>query len=547
MNYADLIIIGRLTIAKSEEALEFALNNLTITGTPRFLVKGGHFILYVQETNGSTWPPEVQEILDRYTGLTEDQENATGQFWVNILIQGWIDEILELQVYALGGSNGLIGAKGVHNGTNNGADLTIPILGAQFDGASYIDTNVNVSAVDPLRKYQVDDAFFGVFMRENRTNAITSPLGADSDNASRSYIATRYRSNTNSRIHNTQINNQPLDLNTFHVMEAKPDAVRYYRNGILGGEAGAPQVLPQFNFFVGARNDNGTPENFTSGDIGLAIWGASNIVIQDELFMQIRRYLINLDVTEGSSQLVNILLARYPSLSAPQEAALSTFLTGLENDELIFDIDSIQVYQLGSPNAPFDIGITGQGKTAVQTDISFDGTGAVFNGTSSVIDTDRNFTEVLIEDELRYQKDESFVGVYIVNSTPEDGGMVYGCEDADDNRTWLNNRISFDSGITMNSQAEAVNSPTVRNNTFRVVERVNSGGVIEWENGVAVNTDNISSTDIPDESVHIGALKRDSGIERYWQGTIALFIAGRSGIDQKLLNDYVQQLIIDLP
>jgi hypothetical protein len=142
--------------------------------------------------------------------------------------------------------------------------------------------------------YALNDASFGVYSRTNSPDAAAIDIGAISSGVSRNWIQLRTTSNNNSvDINSNGTTGQALvaafnSLGLGGARRTASNATQIYRNGAQT-QAGsqASSGVTAVSFFVGARNNNSTPDFFSPRQYAFAFTGAAMSEAQHAQFYTI--------------------------------------------------------------------------------------------------------------------------------------------------------------------------------------------------------------------------------------------------------------------
>lgn len=173
--------------------------------------------------------------------------------------------------------------------------------------------------------------------------------------------------------------------------------------------------------------------------------------------------------------------------------------------------------------------------------ITFDNTGADFNGTDGYIDTDWNPSV----DGDNFTQNDAMHGGLVVSWADELTQLIWG--HADD--TGKRNQFGPLNGTTLLTSVNSANKSTVfalLEDTLYVLARSGSANFKIFEDGVDSRTVTVASATLDDETFALGA-SNDTPVANFWEGKLFSFVVGGAiGFDQDAHNTNVRQLKADL-
>jgi hypothetical protein len=156
--------------------------------------------------------------------------------------------------------------------------------GYTFNGSTqYLNTGVNASTAKTML-YAQNDASMGVFILTAPTTTLGAEIG--NDNGGNSGLGVRYGSTNAFTAINQTTNNATIAHNSkwigaFHLQRTGSAAYALETNGMQSGTGtDASTSLVNNNFFIGASNGAGTPQLFSTAQIGAAWIGRSMTAAQ---------------------------------------------------------------------------------------------------------------------------------------------------------------------------------------------------------------------------------------------------------------------------
>ena len=227
---------------------------------------GGGLIL--KPTAG--FSPEAQAVINRMTGLTNDEKNAIATFVDAEVLNGNYALYDEFWCYGLTTAANALTGWLTKTATNNGATKTVN--GFSFDGITdYVDTNFTPS-IDAV-KFTSSDCLAGAYQYQKIGDGCVFGSFQSAPNR----VTQLFNFSINAAAINAPIgiDSGILADNTLAVL-SRPDN-KLYKNGVSANMLSATEAaLTSIPFYVGCRNSNGSPANFSGGVISTFIIGAGN-------------------------------------------------------------------------------------------------------------------------------------------------------------------------------------------------------------------------------------------------------------------------------
>lgn len=160
--------------------------------------------------------------------------------------------------------------KRVHDCTEINSPTWTQYQGYTFNGTNnYLNSNYNPSTSRVT--FNLTDAAFGYY---NRTDVSVCSMGGETAASDRTNVLITGNAAYLRLFNSSALNVSMPDNSGFIILQRYQDFVNYNRNGsYIGGSVVISPIAPNVNLFIGANNNNGTPDNLSSGQYAIAFTG----------------------------------------------------------------------------------------------------------------------------------------------------------------------------------------------------------------------------------------------------------------------------------
>lgn len=146
------------------------------------------------------------------------------------------------------------------------------------DGSSkYLDTNFN--PLTQSENFEQNNASFGVFCRTN-SDAVTVEMGAGDSATKYADVVLRNSNQIYSNLNDNTITtaSNTSSVGFFVIERTNSTTVKVFKNGSeINSSSSASTGIPNFNFFILARNDDNSPAYLSTKQIALSFVGSGTI------------------------------------------------------------------------------------------------------------------------------------------------------------------------------------------------------------------------------------------------------------------------------
>ena len=443
--------------------------------------------------------------------------------------------------------NALFDWKRQVSATNNGA--TLDINGATFNGAEWV--NSNYTPITDVINYKQDDAFAGIFFKDNASTVqdtyifgtSKSLAGAAKLKAQPTSEGVRGSLNASGEIN---FNGSGFLSNSLYILNREVNNLtRIYINGVMsGGESTAiSDGIPTTPYIIGNADSNST--GAIIGTISTFIAGAAIGFNQEIHYTNQRQLLIDLGVISGLSPEAEAMLDNYDTLGVA--------LVGNERDMMIAYVDALVAsgaYLLIDYDVILPLGATNGlvdwkgGKVATNNGATFDVNGATFNG-SEWINSHYNISTDLVNASF----DNLFITSFLKSNIPISLATLFGAANVGNSNTGSTIRNSLTSvSYGLNESAfSGGGSEGFIDNTLYGTSREGTTKTL-FKNGVLVTSRPTNTDSISDINFSIGSININNGAAfRGITGTISNFlISAAIGFPQEQYNTDLRALLTGL-